>query len=43
MLAVGADGGCSDIFFSRHSFLFSYSLSLGDGSIWNELLAERAF
>ena len=32
-LAVGADGGCLDIFFSCLSFLFSYSLCLGDGSI----------
>ena len=33
VLAVGAGGGCLDIFFSRLSFLFSYSLSLGDGPI----------
>ena len=26
-------GGCSDIFFSRLSFLFSFSHSLGDGPI----------
>ena len=32
-LAVGAGGGCLDIFFSRLSFLFAYSLSLGDGPI----------
>ena len=32
-LAVGAGGGCLDIFFSRLSFLFSFSLSLGDGTI----------
>ena len=32
-LAVGADRGCLDIFFSRLSFLFSFSLSLGDGPI----------
>ena len=32
-LAGGADGGCLDIFFSRLSLLFSYSLSLGDGPI----------
>ena len=31
-LAVGAGGGCLDIFFSRLSFLFSFSLSLGDGA-----------
>ena len=32
-LAVGAGGGCLDIFFSCLSFLLSYSLSLGDGPI----------
>ena len=32
-LAVGADGGCLDIFFSRLSVLSSFSLSLGDGPI----------
>ena len=32
-LAVGAGGGCLDFFFPRLSFLFSYSISLGDGSI----------
>ena len=30
VLAVGAGGGCLDIFFSRLSLLFSFSLSLGD-------------
>ena len=29
-LAVGAGGGCLDIFYSTLSFLFSFSLSLGD-------------
>ena len=33
VLAVGADGGCFGIFFSRLSLLFSFSLSLGDGPI----------
>ena len=33
VLAVGAGGGCLDIFFSRLSLLFSFSLSLGDGPI----------
>ena len=33
VLAVGAGGGCLVIFFSRLSFLFSFSLSLGDGPI----------
>ena len=32
-LAVGAGGGCLDIFFSHLSFLFSFSISLGDGPI----------
>ena len=32
-LAVGAGGGCLDIFFCRLSFLFSFSLSLGDDPI----------
>ena len=32
-LAVGAGGGCLDIFFSHLFFLFSFSLSLGDGPI----------
>ena len=31
--AVGACGGCLDIFFSRLSLLFSFFLSLGDGQI----------
>ena len=29
----GCRWGCLDIFFSRLSFLFSFSLSLGDGPI----------
>ena len=33
VLAVGAGGGCSDIFFSCLSFLYSYPLSLGVGPI----------
>ena len=32
-LAVGAGGGCLDIFFSHLSILFSFFLSLGDGPI----------
>ena len=32
-LAVGAGGGCLDIFFSCLSFLLSFLLSLGDGPI----------
>ena len=41
-LAVGAGGGCLDIFFSCLSFLFSFSLSLGDGPIKTEILSQRA-
>ena len=33
-LAVGAGGGCSDVFSSRLSFLSSISLSLGDAAIY---------
>ena len=33
VLAIDAGGGCLDIFFSRLSLLFSFSLSLGDGPI----------
>ena len=32
-LAVGAGGACFDIFFLPSIFLFSFSLSLGDGPI----------
>ena len=32
-LAVGAGGGCLDIFSSHLSLLFSFTLSLGDGPI----------
>ena len=32
-LAVGAGAGCLDFFFSHLSFLSSFSLSLGDGTI----------
>ena len=32
-LAIGAGGGLFGHFFSRLSFLFSFSLSLGDGPI----------
>ena len=41
-LAVGAGLGCLDIFLSRLSFLFSFSLSLGDGPIQTEKLSQRA-
>ena len=32
-LAVGAGGGCLDIFTLIYPFLFSFSLSFGDGPI----------
>ena len=41
MLAVGAGGGCLDIFSLIYN-LFSFSLSLGDGSISTEILSQRA-
>ena len=40
-LAVGADGGGLDIFTLIYPFS-SFSLSLGDGSIWTEILSQRA-
>ena len=42
-LAVGAGGGCLDIFYYSYlSFLSSFSLSLGDGPIQTETLSQRA-
>ena len=41
-LAVGAGGGCLDIFYSPLSFLSRFSLSLGDGPIKTEILSQRA-
>ena len=41
-LAVGAGGGLFGHFFSRLSFLFTFSLSVGDGSIQTEILSQRA-
>ena len=41
LLAVGAGGGCLDIF-SHLLPLFSFSLSLGDGTIQTEILSQRA-
>ena len=35
--------GLIGYFFSRLSFLFSFSLSLGDGSIQTEILSQMAF
>ena len=40
--AVGAVGGCLDIFFSCLSLLSSFSFSLGDGLIQTEILSQRA-
>ena len=37
-LAVDAGGGCLDIFL----LLYPFSLSLGDGPIWTEILSQRA-
>ena len=41
VLAVIAGGGCLDIF-SHLSLLFSFSLHLGDGPIYTEILSQRA-
>ena len=41
-LAVGAGGGCLDIFYYHLSSLSSVSLSLGDGPIQTEILSQRA-
>ena len=43
-LAVGAGGGCLDIFFSHLSNFsrFSFSISLGGGLIRTEILSQRA-
>ena len=42
-LVVGAGGGCLDIFYPHLSFsLLFFSLSLGDGPIWTEILSQRA-
>ena len=40
-LAVGAGGGGLDIFTLIYPFS-SFSLSLGDGPIWTEILSQRA-
>ena len=40
-LAVGAGGGGLDFFTLIYHF-FSFSLSLGDGPIWTEILSQRA-
>ena len=41
-LAVGAGGGLFGHYFSHLSFLFSFSLSFGDGLIGTEILSQRA-
>ena len=38
----GCGWGLFGHFFSRPSFLFSFSISLGDGSIYTEILFQRA-
>ena len=40
-LAVGAGGGCLDIFSLIYHF-FSFSLSLGEGPILTEIMSQRA-
>ena len=42
MLAVGAVGSCLDFFFSRRSFFFFFSPSLGDDPIQTVMLSQRA-
>ena len=42
VLAVGAGGGCLDIFFSHLSLIVSFSLSQGDVPIQTEILSPRA-
>ena len=39
VLAVYAGGSCMDFFFSPLFFLSSFSLSLGDGPIYTEILS----
>ena len=41
VLAVGAGGGCLDNFTLIYPFS-SFSLSLGDGPIYTEILSQRA-
>ena len=41
-LVVGAGGGCLKIFTLIYPFLSSFSLSLGDGPIWTEILSQGA-
>ena len=39
---VGAGGGCLDIFTLIYPVLSPFSLSVGDGSIYTEILSQRA-
>ena len=41
-LEVGAGGGLFGHFLSHLSRLFSFSLSLGDGPLYTEILSQRA-
>ena len=41
-LAVGAGGRLFGHFYSPLSFLSSFSVSLGDGPIYTEILSQRA-
>ena len=41
-LVVGAGGVCLDIFTLICPSLSSFSLSLGNGPIWTEILSQRA-
>ena len=40
-LAVGADGGCLDIFTLVYHISFFFFSSLGDSPIWTEILSQR--
>ena len=41
-LAEGEGGACLDIFFSRLSFLFPFSFSMGESQIYTEILSQSA-
>ena len=41
VLAVDVGGGCLDIFSNTCHFFFSFSLSLGDGSMQTKILSQR--
>ena len=42
IVGVGADMGCFGHVYFHLSFLFSFSLALGDGPILTEILSQRA-